>query len=78
MGKFSNKLPDLLANQRFAVDAATLTEPADPEDFDATWSVEASVTGRTGATESRVRFSMRRKKVGTYKGCLMTYMIQVL
>ena len=53
-------------------------EPAEPEDFDATWSVEASVTGRAGATESRVRFSMRRKKVGTYKGCLMTYMIQVL
>ena len=62
MGKFANKLPDLLANQSFTIDGSTCTEPEDPDDFEATWSVEASVTGRTGVTESRVRFSMRRKR----------------
>ncbi len=78
MGKFANKLPDLLANKNFDIDAATLTEPEDPEDSEATWTVEADVEGRTGATKSRVRYSMRRKKVGTYKGSLMTYMIETL
>jgi len=74
----ANKLPDVLGNKSFDIDAATLTEPEDPEDFEATWTVEADVEGRTGTTTSRVRFSMRRKRVGTYKGCLMTYMIETL
>ena len=77
MGKFANKLPDLLGNKSFTIDGSTLTEPEDPDAFEATWTVEADVTGNTG-TESRVRFSMRRKKVGTYKGSLMTYMIETL
>ena len=50
-------------------------EPRDDTAVDATWKVPVDVVARNGLMASFV-FHLRRKKVGTRKGSLMTYMIE--
>jgi len=42
------------------------------------WTVDARVVGGSGKSETTVRFHLKKKKVGSRKGSLMTYMIETL
>lgn len=78
MGKFQNKFPDLVNSSSFIVldDASSVHVPQDSTAKDATWTVEAVVVGQVKTSETRVRFHLRRKEIGSRKGSLMTYMIE--
>lgn len=78
MGKFQNRFPDLVNSSSFRVVEDGVVEPADVDDVDAVWTVDAQVVGGSGKSETTVRFHLKRKKVGSRKGSLMTYMIETL
>lgn len=80
MGKFQNKLPDLVNSSSFEIlDVLSSTRsPDDLEDVDATWFVDAAIVGESKTSQSRVRFHLRKKRVGSRKGSFMTYMIEKL
>lgn len=78
MGKFQNKLPDLVNSASFEIvdDVCSMIAPNDSDDVDATWIVEAVVVNHTKSSQTRVRFHLRMKRTGSRKGSLMTYMIE--
>jgi hypothetical protein len=77
MGKFQNRFPDLVNSSSFHVLEDSVVEPADTVD-DGVWTVDARVVGGSGKSETTVRFHLKKKKVGSRKGSLMTYMIETL
>jgi hypothetical protein len=80
MGKFQNKLPDLVNSSSFEIldDIQSVIIPHDSDKVDATWIVEAVIVNQTKSSQTHVRFHLRMKRVGSRKGSLMTYMVEKL
>lgn len=80
MGKFQNKFPDLVNSSSFEIvdKVSSMKSPDDLDGTDATWIVEATIISQAESSQTRVRFHLKRKQVGSRKGSLMTYMIEKL
>ena len=78
MGKFQNKLPDLVNCSSFQIvdDLSSMITPDDFDHADATWIVGAVIVSQSKSSQSQVRFHLKKKKVGSRKGSFMTYMIE--
>jgi hypothetical protein len=75
MGQFQNYLPEMMNLTSYDIVESKQTVPeSSPGKIDDVWEVVVDVVDKVGKV-TRFTFELKRKKVGTRKGALMTYMI---